>query len=127
MSEKRILVVDDAADLRKMLGLVLSKNGYEVSEAADGQEALVASFDEHPDLILLDIMMKDMDGWEVLKLLKMDEATRDIPVVIISARTEPKDKIRGLQEGAVDYVTKPFVVRDVLDRIARILGSEGVA
>ena len=124
MTAKRILVVDDAADVRKMLSVVLTRNGYDVAVAGSGQEGLVSAFDEDPDLILLDIMMKDMDGWEVLKLLKMDEITREIPVVILSARVEPKDKIRGLQEGAVDYVTKPFVVRDVLQRMGRILGED---
>ena len=124
MKEKRILVVDDAADVRQMLRVVLSQNGYEVTVASSGPEGLVCAFDEEPDLILLDIMMQDMDGWEVLKLLKMDEVTRHIPVVILSARVEPKDKIRGLQEGAVDYVTKPFVVRDVLDRMGKILSQD---
>jgi len=124
MTTKRILVVDDAADVRKMLSVVLTKNGYDVAVAGSGQEGLVCAFDEDPDLILLDIMMQDMDGWEVLKLLKMDEVTREIPVVILSARVEPKDKIRGIQEGAVDYVTKPFVVRDVLKRMGRILGQD---
>jgi DNA-binding response OmpR family regulator len=77
--------------------------------------------DGTPDLILLDIMMEGMDGWEVLKLLKMEERTRGIPVVILSARVEPRDKIRGLQEGAVDYITKPFSVKDVLESIHLIL------
>lgn len=124
MSTKRILVVDDAADVRQMLRVVLTRNGYDVLVASNGQAGLASAFDGKPDLILLDIMMQDMDGWEVLKLLKMEEATREIPVVILSARVELKDKIRGLQEGAVDYVTKPFVVRDVLDRMARILGQD---
>ena len=76
---------------------------------------------ERPDAILLDIMMKEMDGWEVLKLLKLDDATRQMPVIILSARVEPKDKIRGLQEGAVDYVTKPFAIREILEKVAAIL------
>jgi len=78
---------------------------------------------DHPDVILLDIMMHQMDGWEVLKLLKLDEQTHPIPVVILSARVEPKDKIRGLQEGAIDYVTKPFAVREILEKVEAILKS----
>ena len=124
--KKKLLIADDDKLLHQMYDDGLGED-YDILHAYDGADALTLAVEHTPDAILLDIMMKDMDGWEVLKLLKMDEATRDIPVVIISARTEPKDKIRGLQEGDVDYVTKPFVVRDVLDRIARILGSEGVA
>jgi DNA-binding response OmpR family regulator len=79
--------------------------------------------EEGPDLILLDIMMDEMDGWETLKLLKLEPATKAIPVVMVSARMEPRDKIRGLQEGAVDYITKPFAVKDLLDTVAGVLGS----
>jgi CheY-like chemotaxis protein len=69
--------------------------------------------------------MEGMDGWEVLKVLKMEERTRTIPVVIVSARVEPKDKIRGLQEGAVDYITKPFSVRDVAESLQVLLTANG--
>jgi DNA-binding response OmpR family regulator len=78
---------------------------------------------ERPDLILLDIMMDEMDGWETLKLLRLEANTRDIPVVMVSARMEPRDKIRGLQEGAVDYVTKPFAVQELLDTVAEVLAG----
>ncbi len=121
MSEASILVVDDEPDVRRMLQVILDKNGYGVQGVSSGLEALVAVNEREPDLILLDIMMEGMDGWEVLKLLKMEERTRDIPVVILSARVEPRDKIRGLQEGAVDYITKPFSVKGVLNSIDLIL------
>jgi DNA-binding response OmpR family regulator len=121
MSMQRILVVDDEPDVVDLLGLVLDKKGFEVLVAASGMEGLTRAQKVLPDLILLDIMMREMDGWEVLKLLKLDERTHAIPVVIVSARAEPKDKIRGLQEGAVDYVTKPFVVRDLLQKIEAAL------
>ena len=123
MSEGSILVVDDEPDVRRMLQVILDKNGYGVQGVASGLEALVAVNEQAPDLILLDIMMEGMDGWEVLKLLKMEERTRGIPVVILSARVEPRDKIRGLQEGAVDYITKPFSVKGVLNSIDLILNS----
>jgi DNA-binding response OmpR family regulator len=126
---KKILVVDDEKDVVEVLKLVLGKNGYEVLAATSGMDGLARAQSALPDLILLDIMMHRMDGWEVLKLLKLDERTSAIPVVILSARVEPKDKIRGLQEGAVDYVTKPFAVREILAKLAATLGgpAEGPA
>jgi CheY-like chemotaxis protein len=119
---KKILVVDDESDVAELLALVLGKSGYEVITAASGMDCLTLAQQKLPDLILLDIMMHRMDGWEALKLLKMDDRTRSIPVVILSARSEPRDKIRGLQEGAVDYVTKPFTVSDILRTVATVLG-----
>ena len=126
---KKILVVDDEKDVVEVLKLVLGKSGYEVLAATSGMDGLARAQSALPDLILLDIMMHRMDGWEVLKLLKLDERTSAIPVVILSARVEPKDKIRGLQEGAVDYVTKPFAVREILAKLAAALGdpAEGPA
>ncbi len=123
MTRRRVLVVDDEEDVINVLRLVLSKSGYDVITAASGMDGLMRAQSESPDAILLDIMMHEMDGWEVLKLLKLDEGTRNIPVVILSARVEPKDKIRGLQEGAVDYVTKPFAVREILEKMSAILGA----
>jgi CheY-like chemotaxis protein len=120
---KKILVVDDEEDVVDVLRLVLGKKGYEVATATSGMEGLARAQSALPDLILLDIMMHQMDGWEVLKLLKLDERTGAIPVVILSARVEARDKIRGLQEGAVDYVTKPFSVREILEKIEAALGA----
>lgn len=127
MNKPRILVVDDEEDVINVLRLVLSKSGYDVLTAASGMAGLMLAQSERPQAILLDIMMHEMDGWEVLKLLKLDDQTRDIPVIILSARVEPKDKIRGLQEGAIDYVTKPFAVREILEKVAAILGHEPAA
>jgi CheY-like chemotaxis protein len=120
---KKILVVDDEEDVVDVLRLVLGKKGYEVATATSGMDGLARAQSALPDLILLDIMMHQMDGWEVLKLLKLDERTGAIPVVILSARVEARDKIRGLQEGAVDYVTKPFSVREILEKIEAALGA----
>jgi DNA-binding response OmpR family regulator len=124
---KKILIVDDEEDLLEVLRLVLASKGYEVLTAASGMDGLARAQSQLPSLILLDIMMHQMDGWEVLKLFKLDERTSGIPVVILSARVEPKDKIRGLQEGAIDYVTKPFAVRDILTKIAAILDQSPAA
>jgi len=116
-------VVDDELDVREMLAVLLTRHGFEVRTAAGGMEALVLAQERLPDLILLDIMMHDMDGWEVLKLLQLDEATQRVPVVILSARAEPRDRIRGLQEGAVDYLAKPVAIEEVVARIESILGE----
>jgi DNA-binding response OmpR family regulator len=121
MSPATILVVDDEPDVCEVLRLLLAKAGHAVRVVSSGMDCLVQAQREPPDLILLDIMMPEMDGWETLKLLRLDETTRGIPVVIVSARVEPKDKIRGLQEGAVDYVTKPFRALEVADTVAAAL------
>ena len=120
---KKVLVVDNEQDVIEVLRLVLGKHGYRVLAATSGMDALTQAQSELPDLILLDIMMQQMDGWEVLKLLKLDERTSAIPVVMLSARVEPKDKVRGLQEGAIDYVTKPFAVREIVEKVAAALGG----
>jgi DNA-binding response OmpR family regulator len=125
MSGHKILVVDDEPDVLRMLEVVLGRRGHRVLTAPTGIEGLVTAQGERPDLILLDIMMEGMDGWEVLKLLKLEEGTREIPVVMLSARVEPRDKIRGLQEGAVDYITKPFSVREMLETIEAVLERPG--
>ena len=124
MSAHKILVVDDDPDLLHMLEAALSRCGHVVLTAPSGLEALVTAEGERPDLIVLDVMMGGMDGWEVLKLLKLDPDTRDIPVVMLSGRAEPRDKIRGLQEGAVDYVAKPFSIHEVVHAIEAVLASQ---
>ena len=91
----------------------------------NGTDGLIKAHVEQPDLILLDIMMEEMDGWETLRLLKLDESSHHIPVVILSARSEPKDKIRALQEGALDYIVKPFSVAESLAKIRVILSDDG--
>jgi DNA-binding response OmpR family regulator len=121
--KKKILVVDDEDDILQFLELVLREKGYDVVTAAGGQEALTRAQIEKPDLVLLDIMMPQMDGWEVLKLLRVDEETANIPVAMLSARTEAKDRVQGLQEGAVDYICKPFALQELLEKIGTIFGQ----
>jgi two-component system OmpR family response regulator len=117
---KKILVVDDEADILHFLELVLRERGYDVLTAANGRAAIELARDARPDLVLLDIMMPQMDGWEVLKLLRVDELTADVPVAMVSARTDPKDRVQGLQEGAVDYICKPFSLDDLLAKVDAI-------
>ena len=121
--KKKILVVDDEGDILHFLELVLREKGYEVATASSGHEALTRAQMAKPDLILLDIMMPQMDGWEVLKLLRVDDETSDIPVAMLSARTEAKDRVQGLQEGAVDYICKPFSLHELLGKIEGIFAE----
>jgi len=124
-SRRKILVIDDEPDVLDFLRLVLAKSGYEPLVAPNGTEGLIRAHVEKPDLILLDLMMEEKDGWETLRQLKLDPESRDVPVVVLSARAEDKDKIRALQEGALDYITKPFSLRDSLSKIAVLLGDGG--
>ena len=123
MSKKKILIVDDEDDILHFLELVLREKGYEVATASGGHEALTKAQLERPDLVLLDIMMPQMDGWEVLKLLRVDEGTSQIPVAMLSARTEAKDRVQGLQEGAIDYICKPFSLQELLGKIETIFSQ----
>ena len=124
---KKILVVDDEDDILNFLELVLSEKGYDVATASGGQEALTKAQLERPDLVLLDIMMPQMDGWEVLKLLCVDEDTAEVPVAMLSARTEARDRVQGLQEGAIDYICKPFSLSELLGKIEAIFSQAGAA
>jgi len=112
-----ILVVDDDRTNRNLLSIILKKAGYRVIEAEDGQDAIEKGLDTPVDLVLLDIMMPNMDGYEACRLLKGDPRTQDIPVIFLSAKSEARDKIMGLETGGADYVTKPFDKGEVLARV----------
>lgn len=113
-----ILVVDDVSENIKILGSILSSKGYRVSAAINGEQALKAATNVQPDLILLDIQMPGMDGYEVCKKLKENEYTRNIPVFFLTARNETEDIIHGFEIGAVDYITKPFKSAELIMRIS---------
>lgn len=113
-----ILLVDDNPDSVHLLSLILTRAGYKVWPAMDGNQALEKALSLVPDLILLDIMMPGMDGYQVCEQLKADEATRDIPVVFLSAVGQVQGKVRALAAGGVDYITKPFQSQEVLARVA---------
>ncbi|HEY9707058.1 MAG TPA: response regulator, partial [Oculatellaceae cyanobacterium] len=117
-SKGNILVVDDTpANLRLLVG-ILTEKGYKVRPVPNGELALSAARGFPPDLILLDIMMPEMNGYEVCSELKADERTRDIPVIFISAINDVLDKVKAFSVGGVDYITKPFHVEEVLARVA---------
>ncbi len=123
MTRPRILVVDDQAEIRDMTVLVLGEAGYRVLAAASGVEALRAARREPFDLVLLDINMPGMDGWETLRLMRADDALTGTPVVMFSVKSEVRDKVHGMQEGAVDYITKPFGVDELVERVRKVLSA----
>ena len=113
----RVLLVDDDPDLRRMAEMQLTLQGFDVVQAATGQEALDAARTKNPDVILLDMMLPDMDGGQVLTALHDDPATEDIPVIFLSALTATEDRVKGLRGGAVDWISKPHEPRELIARI----------
>ena len=120
----RVLVIDDEAPIRLLCRVNLEAEKMEVLEAADGASGLAQARDEDPDVILLDVMMPGLDGWQVAEELLSDERTRSIPIVFLTARAEVRDRARGLDLGGIDYVTKPFnpvelapLVRELIHRV----------
>jgi DNA-binding response OmpR family regulator len=115
---KRILVVDDDLDLRKLVSSYLKEEGFQVVSAADGREALFVTREENPDLIILDLMMPEMGGYEFIRELNKRSS---VPIIVLTAKLEEGDKVLGLELGADDYVTKPFSLRELTARIRAVL------
>ncbi|HUF27973.1 MAG TPA: response regulator [Gemmatimonadaceae bacterium] len=126
-SAERILVVDDEPDIVALVAYHLAKAGYRVSTAASGSDALHLARQERPALIVLDLMLPGMSGYEVLEQLRDSEATRDLAVLMLTARKDEQDRIRGLSLGADDYLTKPFSPQELVLRIGAILRRVGSA
>ena len=118
---KRILVVEDEAPIREMLCFVLEQKGYETVEAEDYADGLAKVREPYPELIVLDWMMPGGSGIQFIKQLKQDEVTRQIPVVMLTARGEEEDKVRGLEAGADDYITKPFSPKELTARLHAVM------
>ena len=121
MSARRILIVEDEKPIRDMIAFGLRRAGFEVMEADDTRSARTSIADSRPDLILVDWMLPDASGLELTRALKKDKDTREVPVIMLTARAEEQDKVAGLEGGADDYVTKPFSPREVLARINAVL------
>jgi two-component system alkaline phosphatase synthesis response regulator PhoP len=119
--KKKILVVDDEKDLTALVSLHMKMAGFEVLTASNGEKALDLSREEKPDLIILDLMLPKIDGWQVCERLRQDAVTKDIPVIMLTARTQIEDKLKGFEAGADDYVTKPFSPRELVARVKRVL------
>ena len=117
----RILVVDDEPDIVALVAYHLAKAGYRVSTASNGADALATARQERPALLVLDLMLPGASGFEVLEQLRADEATRDVAVLMLTARKEEPDRIRGLSLGADDYLTKPFSPQELVLRVGAIL------
>ncbi len=121
---KRILVVDDEARLVSLVEAYLQQEGFEVVTAANGEQALYAARHEKPDLIILDLMMPEMDGYEFMRLHRKEA---DTPIILLTAKVEEDDKVIGLELGADDYVTKPFRPRELMARVRAVLRRTGQA
>jgi CheY-like chemotaxis protein/MinD-like ATPase involved in chromosome partitioning or flagellar assembly len=120
MSEK-ILIIDDDLDTLRLVGLMLQRQGYQISAATNGQQGLDKAFDEDPDLILLDIMMPDMDGYEVTRRLRRNPSTMETPILMFTAKTQLDDKVIGFEVGANDYLTKPTHPSELQARVKTLL------
>jgi DNA-binding response OmpR family regulator len=118
-----VLVADDDEDILVLIRTVLERAGYEVSAVRDGAEAIAAAQQRRPDLAVLDVAMPELDGLEVLRRLRADASTSDVPVLLLSARVQEDDVARGFATGADAYVQKPFSPRELSDRVSELLGA----
>jgi len=122
---KSILCIEDEPEMIDLMRLILGRRGFSVKGAAGGIEGLRMIRAERPDLVLLDLMMPDMDGWEVYQQMKADENTKNIPVIVVTAKAQSIDKVLGLHIAKVDdYLAKPFSPQDLLSSVERVLKSK---
>ncbi len=121
MKQKKILVADDEKDIVELIAYNLEREGFAVSRAYDGQKALEMVNAEKPDLLILDLMMPEMPGMELCARIRRQEATASLPIIMLTAKSDPVDKILGLEIGADDYITKPFEVRELIARVRAVL------
>jgi two-component system response regulator VicR len=121
---KRVVCIEDEPEMIDLVRLILGRKGFNVIGANGGIEGLETVKRELPDLVLLDLMMPDMDGWEVYQQMKADEGLRDIPVVVVTAKAQSIDKVLGLHIAKVDdYITKPFGPQELLESVEKIIGG----
>lgn len=123
---KFILCIEDEPEMIDLIRLILERRGFNVQGAAGGLEGIRKVRELHPDLVLLDLMMPDMDGWEVYQQMKADETTRDIPVIVVTAKAQSIDKVLGLHIAKVDdYIAKPFSPQDLLNSVEKVFSNKG--
>jgi DNA-binding response OmpR family regulator len=124
-SFKQVVCVEDDPEMIELIRLILSRRSVQVHGAAGGEEGLKMVRDMHPDLVLLDLMMPNMDGWEVYQQMKSDESIRDIPVIIVTAKAQNIDKVLGLHIAKVDdYIAKPFSPQELMDSVEKVLSKK---
>jgi two-component system, OmpR family, response regulator VicR len=124
-STKHILCIEDEPEMIDLIRLILGRRGFDVIGAAGGKEGLEKVRQNPPDLVLLDLMMPDMDGWEVYQQIKADEKTKNIPVIVVTAKAQSIDKVLGLHIAKVDdYIAKPFSPQDLLNSVDKVLGAQ---
>jgi DNA-binding response OmpR family regulator len=125
---KVILCIEDEQEMIDLMRLILSRRGFEILGAKGGKEGLEIIRKNHPDLVLLDLMMPEMDGWEVYQQMKADETTKDIPVIVVTAKAQSIDKVLGLHIAKVDdYIAKPFSPQELLASVDSVLGRKQIA
>lgn len=124
-TRQRILVVDDDEHIRKSLAQYLEMEDFDVDVASSGPEALSRAGQQAPDLVLLDIMMPGMDGFEVVEKLRQEAATRQVPIILLTARGQDTDVIKGYQLGVSSYLTKPFNLDELVDTIREVFEADG--
>ena len=118
---QQVLVIEDEANILLSLRFVLEQAGYEVRTAASGREGLAELQRQRPDLLILDLMLPDVSGYELCQQVRADQELADIPVLVLTARAQQTERLKGIEVGATEYVTKPFRVSDLLGRVARLV------
>jgi two-component system, OmpR family, response regulator VicR len=127
-SQKLILCIEDEEEMIDLIRLILSRRGFDVRGANGGKEGLEIIRKEHPDLVLLDLMMPDMDGWEVYQQMKASDESKDIPVIVVTAKAQSIDKVLGLHIAKVDdYIAKPFSPQELLNSVDSVLSKQKTA
>jgi two-component system response regulator VicR len=123
----KIVCIEDDAEMIDLVKLILTRKGYQVTGAIGGREGLSRIAEVNPDLVLLDLMMPDMDGWEVFQQMKANEQMKNIPVIVVTAKAQSIDKVLGLHIAKVDdYITKPFGPSELLSSVLRVLEEAGI-
>lgn len=123
--KKSILIIEDEHSVRQLVSRLLTKHGFEVQIARDGLDALHQLEEVRPDLIIADVMMPNLDGLTLVKALKRRKETRAIPVIFLTAKSDPLSMIEGINSGAKFYITKPFQIEDVLTKVNKVLSERG--